>query len=205
MKKPVRKTGIAAFIFLLMATMAYGESSAGLLSLSTDKEDSAVNRGDPRVAACPNFTGDVGFGQITAGIRAGACTLFDPGSIGFGLGFQLRIRLMKHWSLEGYGDKFKTTIQHFGYRTDARYGINGLYYWVERPFRRHKFTPYLIIGLSYENIEINSYQINTRSYGNSSPWLDLGAGEHYYFTRRWDISLEAFYVMPLATHPASYL
>ena len=172
--------------------------------------DSTINTydiygGDPRIAACPNFGGDEGFGQLTIGIRAGACTLLDPASIGFGLGLAIRYRLAKQWSIEGYADKFKTTIQHLGYRTDDRYGINALYYWAYRPLRVHKFTRFLLGGLSYETIVIYSYHTNAADYGNKSPWLDLGVGEHYRMARHWDWTLEFFYDMPLATHPASYL
>lgn len=161
--------------------------------------------GPPNTTACPNFGQDVGYGQLTLGIRAGACILFDPGSIGFGLGVALRYRLAKHWSLEGYADIFHTNIQRLGYRKTERYGCNALYYWGGRPMKRHKGTPFLLGGISYENIVIYSYTFNTAQYGNSSPWLDLGFGNHYYLTSRWDITLEFFYVLPLATHPASYI
>jgi hypothetical protein len=160
---------------------------------------------DRRTAACMDFGGDNGFGQITIGVRAGACTLFDPNSIGFGIGGDVRIRLAKRWSLEAYSDFFKTAIMHLGFHSDLRYGFNALYYWIDRPMLPYKVTPFLLGGISYEDNSIRSYQIYTARYTNWSPWLDIGIGQHYFFTPRWDITLEFFYVLPLASHPYSFL
>ncbi len=205
--KKIFITLLVVFFIPCVAAFRVNAESFRLLNpadtVCNDIEDSGGH--DPRIAACPNFGGDEGFGQLTVGLRAGACTLFDPASIGFGLGLCIRYRLAKQWSLEGYGDRFKTEILRLGYHTDARYGINALYYWAYRPLRVHKFTRFLLGGISYETNVIYSYRINTAQYGNKTPWLDLGVGEHYRMSRHFDWTLEVFYDMPLATHPASYI
>jgi len=164
-----------------------------------------VAGGSLKTAACPNFGNDVGFGQITIGIRAGAFTLFDPGSIGLGLGLQIRDRLSRKWSIEVYSDYFKAPILNVGYRTDLRFGVNMLYYCIQRPLLNHKFTPFLLFGISYDDINISSDAVSTYQYENWSPWLNLGYGEQFYLTPRWSVVLEGFYAMPLAIHPVSYL
>jgi hypothetical protein len=206
---PAKKISVILSVILLMPCLAAYTLKGASFTLigpadTIHSTEDTVNH-DPRIAACPNFGGDEGFGQLTVGIRAGACVLLDPGSIGFGLGFCIRYRLAKQWSLEGYADRFKTSILHLGYRNEARYGLNALYYWAYRPLRIYKFTRFLLAGISYENITIYSYRVRTDQFGGSTPWLDLGIGEHYRMARHWDWTLEFFYDMPLATHPASYL
>jgi hypothetical protein len=189
-----RKTLVKTFIlFLLPAFFCPGKTAA--LSLSSDSilsySSAAPFPGRQlHTASCMDFGNDVGFGQITLGVRAGACTLFDPGSIGFGLGLQMRRRLSRKLSFELYSDYFKTPILNVGHRTDLRFGFNMLYYCIQRPLLNHKFTPFLLFGISYEDIDILSDAVSTGKYQNWSPWLDLGYGEQFFLTPRWSIALE---------------
>ncbi len=156
-------------------------------------------------AACMNF-GDESYGHITLGIRTGICTLFDPfPAIGFGIGADMRIRLSKHWELEIYTDYFKTNILNIGYRYEIDFGANLLYSWVDRPCLPKHFTPFVFAGFSYDNNNIRSAAYYSGDYQNWSPWFNVGYGEHYFFNKRFDITLEAFYSLPIATHPASYI
>ncbi len=157
------------------------------------------------IAACMNF-GETTYGHITLGLRAGLCTLFDPfPAIGYGFGADMRIRLSKHWELEPYTDYFTTSILGKGYRHQIIFGGNMLYIWIERPFIPGRLTPFLLGGLSYDNNDIRSAAYYSGEFQNWSPWLNLGFGEHYYFNKRLDLTLELFYSLPLATHPISYL
>ncbi len=159
----------------------------------------------PRIAACMNF-GETTYGHITLGIRTGLCALFDPiPAIGYGIGADIRLSLNKHWELEGYTDYFQTNILNMGYRHEIDFGVNALYIWIARPFIPKRFTPFLLGGISYANNDIRSAAYYTGYYQNWSPWLNLGLGAHYYFTKRFDITWELYYSLPLAIHPASYL
>jgi len=156
-------------------------------------------------AACMNF-GETSYGHLTLGLRAGICTLFDPPpSIGFGFGADLRLSLSKPWTIEVYTDYYHTNILNLGYRNTIDFGVNILYTWVERPYLPHKFTPFLLGGISYNNNDIRAAAYYSGEYQNWSPWLDLGVGEQYNFIKRFAFSIEAYYAIPLATHPISYI
>jgi len=201
-KKGLIKLLLPTFLLLLIAF-----SKANAFPLWISQPDSAP--GEPNTTACMNF-GEPGFGRITFGLRGGACTVFDPNSIGFGYGAQVRIRPAKHWDIELYGDYFTTNISNlvninYGKHYDTRIGGNILYYWINHPYRNHKYTPFVLLGISNEYNEILSKQINTYKFQGWAPWVDAGIGEHYNITPRIDLTLEGIYVIPLGVHPASSL
>ncbi len=94
-----------------------------------------------------------------------------------------------------------------GYRHDQCYGIEVHYYWIQHPMQNHKFTPYILGGISFDDNKVYSYEVFTNQdvFDGNSPWFNLGLGSHYNITPRLDVSLETFYALPLGTHPISYL
>jgi hypothetical protein len=209
--KGAKKTVLKIFIFCVFIPFGNYAGAIALASGAANNPghflampDSNSNK-PQHTAACMNFGDQLGYGQITLGLRTGICALFDPNSIGYGIGAQMRIRLSKKWNLELYTDYFQTSIMNLGYRHEIDFGGNLLYYWTQRPLIPYKLTPFLLGGLSYANNNIRSYNIYTAAYEIWSPWLNLGLGEHYLFSPRFDITLEAYYSIPLAVHPVSYL
>lgn len=206
--KGINKVISRIFIFCLFLFVNYSYVSASSIPLDSYKttilEPPDLFPDQPHIAACMNF-GETSYGHITLGIRTGICALFYlPPAIGIGIGADLRVRCSRHIEIEGYTDYFHTNILNKGYRNTVDFGFNLLYIWVERPFIAKHFTPFLLAGISVNNNDIRSEAYYTGAFQDWSPWLNLGVGEHYYVTKRFDISLEAYYAIPLGIHPISY-
>jgi hypothetical protein len=156
------------------------------------------------IVACPDFETPAN-AILSVGAGPGVCPFLDPGSVSIGYGISFRLRVVKHWYVECYYDYFKTNILNLGYRHDMCAGCSVLYTWVENPYKKHSFTPYVFAGLGFDNNKVYSYEVYNyqNQYDGNSPWFNLGYQEEYNITTRFAIALEGFYGVPLSTHPVS--
>lgn len=195
---------VLAFLVLLLS-FDCSKVKASLLLPPDDSIFSQYSTKPVNITSCPDFySKDYG---VIIGIRTGISLLFDPASIGFGYGVNMRIYLSKHWDVELYGDNFITDILNLGYRHDLNCGGSILYYWVERHYKRHKITPFLLAGFCSSDNKLHSYEIYNAQFQFEAwaPWFNLGCGEHYAITKRLDFTVEGLYSLPLSTHPVGQL
>jgi hypothetical protein len=151
---------------------------------------------------CPHFA-TKNYGQISLGLRAGLCALFDRSNIGYGYGAQVRFRVSTQFNSELFTDYFRTNLLGSSYRSVERLGISFFYYYKKgnvRPLVMHKFTPFFLAGLSADQNYVSSAYSLANSYQVIVYSFDAGYGVHYNITERLDVALEGIYALPIGPY-----
>jgi hypothetical protein len=106
--------------------------------------------------------------------------------------------------MEFYGDYLTSKIGDVGHRDDAHVGWSVMYY----PLKDKTFTkfmkPYLVMGhcFDYSRVAENSNPDN--NFERFSSAIQLGAGNHFNLTERFDLTFVAQYMFHLGKHASAH-
>jgi hypothetical protein len=197
-------TILVTLTFFILSGFNRVAASSPLSKADSIASNENISGKHKNTTACANFETPYTT-NISIGAGPGICPLLDPGSISYGYGISFRILFTKHWNIAFYYDFFKTNIMNLGYRRDNCAGSSVLYTWVDRPYKKHAFVPYIFSGVSFSNNKVYSYEVYTYQdeFDKNSPWFNLGYEEDYNINTRFSIALEGLYGLPLSTHPVS--
>ncbi len=138
-------------------------------------------------------------GEFTLGIRS-TSSFFDNtnnGRPGLGTGGNFRIRLADRVNTDWFADYILSTTDYLK-RADAHIGWSVLFYPFN--FQNKGFKPYVLAGHCFDYSQYIDLQDYTHKADRWSSAIQGGIGTHYYFTPRFDITLQAQYMMHLGTH-----
>lgn len=140
-------------------------------------------------------------GQFDLGLRT-TTSLFGHDNIpGLGVGGQMRWQILDYINTEWFADWITIDLNGAGVRNNAHIGWSVLFY----PYRKGRVIPYFIAGhcFDYAKVIPLSTPFEDRSSEIISRWSSAvqgGVGMHYQLTDRFDISLNAQYMLHLGKH-----
>lgn len=143
-------------------------------------------------------------GVFSLGMRSTGSFFGNDGYPGYGVGGQFRLQLLKWLNTEWFADYITTNINSAGKRSDAHVGWSVLFY----PFSNKKqqwYTPAIIMGHCFDYTKVTplSTEIQDRSDEVVDRWssaVQLGVANHFNLTNRFDISVNAQYMLHLGKH-----
>ena len=138
-------------------------------------------------------------GEFSLGLRS-TTSFFDNtnnGKPGVGTGGDFRIRLANRINTDWFADYILSTNDYLK-RNDFHIGWSVMYY----PFNYQNkgFKPYILAGHCFDYsqyVDLNDFSHNANRWSSA---VQGGIGTHYYFTERFDLILQAQYMMHLGTH-----
>lgn len=140
-------------------------------------------------------------GQFSAGMRT-TTSLFGHDQIpGLGVGGQMRWQFFDFMNTEWYSDWITIDLNGAGTRTNAHIGWSVMFY----PKQFGRIIPYAIAGhcFDYARVTPISTEFLDRSDDVVTRWssaIQAGLGSHFFLTDRFDISLQAQYMLHLGNH-----
>ena len=140
-------------------------------------------------------------GMFSLGVRSVASN-FNDGSwenAGFGSGGQFYIQANNRVNTAWFFDYIKGGIGNYANRTDYHIGWSVMYYLVPSSTEKLvKFQPYILAGhcFDYTNLKDNSNQNNFAERWSSA--IQAGLGSHYNLSKRFDLYLQAQYMIHLS-------
>ena len=140
-------------------------------------------------------------GMFSLGVRSVASTFNDGvwGNTGIGSGGQFNIQANNRVNTAWFFDYIKGGIGNYANRTDYHIGWSVMYYLVPSSTEKLvKFQPYILAGhcFDYTNLKDNSNQNNFAERWSSA--VQAGFGSHYNFSKRFDLYLQAQYMIHLS-------
>lgn len=145
-------------------------------------------------------------GLFSLGMRTTIST-FNHGNwqdVGTGVGGQFRIQVHDRINLEFFGDYLTSKIGTVGHRDDAHVGWSVMYY----PLKDKTFTkfmkPYLIMGHCFDYSRVAENANKDNSFERYSSAIQLGAGNHFNVTERFDLTFIAQYMFHLGKHAEAH-
>jgi len=143
---------------------------------------------------------DTTAGQFSLGMRSTISSFTDAQSVGFGAGGQFRIRFSKHMNTDWYSDYITTNIQNLGYRRDAHIGWSVVFYLDQNPIVKGQVTPYIVAGQCFDYTNVYSDYSNSSMERWSAAAAQGGFGMTYNFTKYFDFSAVAQYMLHIGTN-----
>jgi hypothetical protein len=141
-------------------------------------------------------------GLFSLGMRSTVST-FNHGNwqdVGTGVGGQFRVQVHDRINLEFFADYLTSKIGNSGHRDDAHIGWSVMYY----PLKDKTFTkflkPYLIMGHCFDYSKVAENLNPDNSMERWSAAIQLGAGNHFNITERFDLTFIAQYMFHLGHH-----
>ncbi|MEX1001156.1 MAG: hypothetical protein WDZ35_03495 [Crocinitomicaceae bacterium] len=140
-------------------------------------------------------------GQLDGGVRT-TTSLFGHDNIpGLGVGGQFRLQIFDYLNTEWFADWITLDLNGAGTRNNAHIGWSVLFY----PIRTGRVVPYAIAGhcFDYAKVIPLSTPFEDRSGDIITRWssaVQAGLGSHFYLTEKFDISLNAQYMLHLGKH-----
>lgn len=138
-------------------------------------------------------------GEFTLGLRS-TTSFFDNtnnGKPGIGTGGDFRIRLSNRVNTDWFADYIMSTNDYIK-RNDFHIGWSVMFY----PLNYHNkgFKPYVVAGHCFDYSEFFDLGDFNNKTDRWSSAVQGGFGTHYFFTERFDMILQAQYMMHLGTH-----
>lgn len=142
---------------------------------------------------------EIGAGEFALGLRS-TTSFFDNtnnGKPGIGTGGNFRIRLADRVNTDWFADYIMSTTDVLK-RNDFHIGWSVMYY----PFSYENkgFKPYVLAGHCFDYTQLVDLTNFTYKADRWSSAIQGGIGTHYYFTERFDMTLQTQYMMHLGTH-----
>jgi hypothetical protein len=141
---------------------------------------------------------EAGAGEFALGIRSSSSTFGNSTNelTGIGTGGDFRIRLSDRVNTEWFADYILST-QDFLIRNDAHIGWSVLFYPFN--FQNKGFKPYALAGHCFDYTELVDRSNYTHKADRWSSAVQGGIGTHYYFTKKFDFSIQVQYMLHLGT------
>lgn len=140
------------------------------------------------------------YGNLELGLRSTGSFFNDAGGIGFGLGGQFRIRLLKRLNTEWYLDYFTVNVQNVATRNDLHIGWSVMMYPFNTEKAKGKFTPYIIAGHCFDRAYLYENKFPENSGTKNSSAVQMGLGTSYNLTDNFDFTLTCQYMNHLGGH-----
>ncbi|UKN00785.1 hypothetical protein K6119_13710 [Paracrocinitomix mangrovi] len=140
-------------------------------------------------------------GQFSVGMRT-TTSLFGHDQIpGLGVGGQMRWQFFDFMNTEWFADWITIDLNGAGTRNNAHIGWSVMFY----PKQFGWFTPYAVAGhcFDYGKVTPLSTPYQDRSGDVVSRWssaIQAGLGSHFFLNDRFNISLQAQYMLHLGNH-----
>lgn len=140
-------------------------------------------------------------GQFSLGMRT-TTSLFGHDKIpGLGVGGQMRWQIFNYVNTEWFADWITLDLNGAGTRNNAHIGWSVLFY----PKQSGRIIPFAIAGHCFDYAKVTpiSTPYLDRSSEAVTRWssaIQAGLGSHFFITDRFDISLNAQYMMHLGRH-----
>lgn len=144
-------------------------------------------------------TKEKGAGEFSLGLRT-TSSFFDntnTGLPGLGTGGSFKIRLGNRVNTDWFADYISTSTTYIK-RNDTHIGWSVLFY----PFNYENkgFKPFVGAGHCFDYSKFVDIKDFDHSANRWSSAVQGGVGTHYFFTERFDMVLQAQYMMHLGTH-----
>ncbi|MBD3639251.1 MAG: hypothetical protein HUJ25_17980 [Crocinitomicaceae bacterium] len=140
-------------------------------------------------------------GQVSVGMRT-TTSLFGHDNIpGLGVGGQTRWQIFDFMNTEWFADWITLDLKGAGTRNNAHIGWSVMFY----PKQFGRITPYVVAGhcFDYAKVIPLSTPYEDRSDEIVTRWssaIQMGLGSHFFLNDRFDISLQAQYMLHLGKH-----
>jgi opacity protein-like surface antigen len=137
-------------------------------------------------------------GQVTVGMRT-TTSFFGKDQIpGLGVGGQTRWQILDYLNTEWFADWITIDLSGAGTRNNAHIGWSVMFY----PKQFGRFTPYAIAGHCFDFAKVTPFSTSVldRSGDVVTRWssaIQMGLGSHIFLTDRFNISLQAQYMLHL--------
>lgn len=139
-------------------------------------------------------------GVLSVGGRSVISTFNDGvwADVGQGAGGQFMLQFSNRVNTAWFADYISGTVGNFGHRTDGHIGWSVMFYLVPSSTEKlPKWQPYVLAGhcFDYTNLKENKNAANYAERWSSA--VQAGFGTHYNITQRFDVSLQAQYMIHL--------
>lgn len=141
-------------------------------------------------------------GLFSLGMRTTIST-FNHGNwqdVGTGVGGQFRIQVHDRINMEFFADYLASKIGNSGHRDDAHIGWSVMYYPLKDKTYTRFMKPYLIMGHCFDYSKVAENVNPDNSMERWSAAIQLGAGNHFNITERFDLTFIAQYMFHLGRH-----
>jgi opacity protein-like surface antigen len=138
-------------------------------------------------------------GRFQLGLRSTMSAFGQSGHPGMGSGGQFRVQLSDKINTEWFADYITTDIGGLGKRVDGHIGWSVMFYPLSQT---NKLKPYLLAGhcFDYTKVSVNPNEGNSFTSQSKDRWssaVQMGIGNHFLISDRFDLSLSAQYMSHL--------
>lgn len=140
-------------------------------------------------------------GEVSVGLRT-TTSLFGHDNIpGLGVGGQMRWQLWDYINTEWFADWITIDLKGAGTRNNAHIGWSVMFY----PYPKGRVVPYFVAGHCFDFAKVTplSTPYLDRSADVETRWssaIQAGLGSHFYLNERFNVSLQAQYMLHLGEH-----
>jgi len=139
-------------------------------------------------------------GVVSLGVR-NVVSAFNDGvwsNVGVGSGGQFNVQLSNRINTAWFFDYIKGGVGNYANRTDYHIGWSVMYYLVPSSTEKLvKFQPYVLAGHCFD---YSNFKDNTNANNYAERWssaVQAGVGSHYNFSKRFEMYLQAQYMIHL--------
>lgn len=139
---------------------------------------------------------DPAAGELQLGMRSTFSLFGNDGYPGTGVGGQFRLRLGKQLNTEWFADFITTDLGGMGQRVDGHIGWSVMFY--PLPNTEAPLVPYILAGHCFDHTRVTIFDpegdISRRRLSSA---VQLGLGNHFKISERFDVSLSGQYMIHL--------
>lgn len=164
-------------------------------------DSTSPSSSSPKIGGKKSTENYIEKGQFSMGMRT-TTSLFGHDKIpGLGVGGQMRWQIFNYINTEWFADWITLDLNGAGTRNNAHIGWSVLFY----PKQTGRVIPFAIAGHCFDYAKVTplSTPYLDRSSESVTRWssaIQGGLGSHFFITDRFDISLNAQYMLHLGKH-----
>ena len=160
-----------------------------------------VKKDGPRFGGKKSTDNYIEKGQFSMGMRTTTSLFGHDKNPGLGVGGQMRWQILNSVNTEWFADWITIDLDGAGTRNNAHIGWSVLFY----PKKTGRIIPFAIAGHCFDYAKVTplSTPYFDRSSESVTRWssaIQAGLGSHFFITDRFDISLNAQYMLHLGKH-----